>query len=316
VSVLRDIQQVADTEATVLILGETGTGKEVMARAIHTNSLRRDHPFIKVNCAAIPATLIESEFFGHEQGAFTGATKKREGRFSLADGGTIFLDEIGELPFDLQGKLLRVLQEGEFEPVGSSRTQHVNVRVLAATNRDLQKEVQEGKFREDLYYRLNVFPIHLPPLRERGEDVLLLANTFVQHFAQRMGRAVAPLSADALRRLTAYHWPGNVRELQNVMERAVITAKNGQLNLDRAIPDVEEKSTSPPEIFQQQSSPCIRTTQELQDFERQNILLALKQTGWKVSGETGAAKLLGMNSSTLASRIKALGITRKSQDIS
>jgi PAS domain S-box-containing protein len=308
--VLRDIQQVADTEATVLITGETGTGKEVMARAIHANSRRRDHPFIKVNCAAIPATLIESEFFGHEQGAFTGATKKREGRFSLADGGTIFLDEIGELPLDLQGKLLRVLQEGEFEPVGSSHTKKVNVRVLAATNRDLQKEAQEGTFREDLYYRLNVFPIHLPPLRERGEDVVLLANTFVQHFAQRMGRTVALLSPDALRRLTAYHWPGNVRELQNVIERAVITAQNGQLNLDRALPDAEEKHSSPHETLKQEPPTCIRTLQELQNLERQNILLALEQSDWKVSGEQGAAKLLGMNPSTLASRMKTLGISR------
>jgi len=308
--VIRDIQQVADTEATVLITGETGTGKEVIARAIHANSRRRDHPFIKVNCAAIPATLIESEFFGHEQGAFTGATKKREGRFSLADGGTIFLDEIGELPLDLQGKLLRVLQEGEFEPVGSSHTKRVNVRVLAATNRDLQKEAQDGKFREDLYYRLNVFPIHLPPLRERGEDVVLLANTFVQHFAQRMGRTVAPLSPDALRRLTAYHWPGNVRELQNVIERAVITAQSGQLNLGRALPDVEEKLSSPPDPLKQEPPTCIRTHQELQNLERQNIRLALEQSGWKVSGEQGAAKMLGMNSSTLASRMKALGITR------
>ena len=308
--VILDIQQVADTEATVLISGETGTGKEVMARAIHANSRRRNHPFIKVNCAAIPATLIESEFFGHEQGAFTGATKKREGRFSLADGGTIFLDEIGELPLDLQGKLLRVLQEGEFDPVGSSHTKKVNVRVLAATNRDLQKEVQDGKFREDLFYRLNVFPIHLPPLRERGEDVVLLANTFVQHFAQRMGRTVAPLSPDALGRLIAYHWPGNVRELQNVIERAVITAQNSQLNLDRALPDVEEKLSSSPETLTQEPSTCIRTLQELQNMERQNILLALEQSGWKVSGEQGAAKLLGMNASTLASRMKALGITR------
>ncbi|WNM62105.1 sigma-54 interaction domain-containing protein [Candidatus Nitrospira neomarina] len=310
VHVIRDIQQVADTEATVLITGETGTGKEVMARAIHANSRRRDHPFIKVNCAAIPATLIESEFFGHEQGAFTGATKKREGRFSLADGGTIFLDEIGELPLDLQGKLLRVLQEGEFEPVGSSHTKKVKVRVLAATNRDLQKEVQEGKFREDLYYRLNVFPIHLPPLRARGEDVVLLAASFVQHFAQRMGRTVAPLSPDALECLRAYHWPGNVRELQNVIERAVITAQNGQLNLDRALPEVKEKTPSTHESVKQESPTCIRTIQEIQDFERQNILLALEQRGWKVSGEKGAAKLLGMNASTLASRIRALGIIR------
>jgi PAS domain S-box-containing protein len=308
--VLRDIQQVADTEATVLLAGETGTGKEVMARAIHANSRRREHPFVKVNCAAIPATLIESEFFGHEQGAFTGATKKREGRFSLADGGTIFLDEIGELPLDLQGKLLRVLQEGEFEPVGSSHTKKVNVRVLAATNRDLQKEALAGTFREDLYYRLNVFPIHLPPLRERGEDVVLLANTFVQHFAQRMGRTVAPLSPDALRRLTAYHWPGNVRELQNVIERAVITAQHGQLNLDRALPEVEETSSSLHESLKQEHPTGIRTIQELQGLERQNILLALEQSGWKVSGEHGAAKLLGMNSSTLTSRIKALGISR------
>jgi PAS domain S-box-containing protein len=310
VHVIRDIQQVADTEATVLITGETGTGKEVMARAIHANSQRRDHPFIKVNCAAIPATLIESEFFGHEQGAFTGATKKREGRFSLADGGTIFLDEIGELPLDLQGKLLRVLQEGEFEPVGSSHTKKVKVRILAATNRDLQKGAQEGRFREDLYYRLNVFPIHLPPLRTRGEDVVLLAASFVQHFAHRMGRTVAPLSPDALGRLRAYHWPGNVRELQNVIERAVITSQNGQLNLDRALPEAKGNSNSTHESLKQESPTCIRTIQEIQDFERQNILLALEQRGWKVSGEKGAAKLLGMNASTLASRIRALGIIR------
>jgi len=310
-NVLRDVQQVADTEATVLITGETGTGKEVIARAIHANSRRRNHPFIKVNCAAIPATLIESEFFGHEQGAFTGATKKREGRFALADGGTIFLDEIGELPLDLQGKLLRVLQEGEFEPVGSSRTQKVNVRVLAATNRDLQKEAQKGSFREDLYYRLNVFPIHLPPLRERGEDVILLANSFVQHFSQRMGRTVVPLAPDALRRLTAYQWPGNVRELQNVIERAVITAKHGQLNLDRALPDADESASYPRPAAEQETTPHIRTLQELQDLERANIRLALEQTGWKVSGEHGAAKLLRMNASTLSSRMKTLGITRK-----
>lgn len=308
--VLRDIQQVADTEATVLITGETGTGKEVKARAIHANSRRRDYPFVKVNCAAIPAALIESELFGHEQGAFTGATKKRDGRFSLADGGTIFLDEIGELPLDLQGKLLRVLQEGEFEPVGSSRTKKVNIRVLAATNRDLNKEVEKGTFRQDLFYRLNVFPIHLPPLRERGDDVVLLANIFVQHFSQRMGRDVAPLSPDALKRLTRYHWPGNVRELQNVIERLIITAQHGQLDLGRAFPDMDDPISPPRPTGEQKSTTGIRTVQELQDLERENIRLALAHTGGKVSGEKGAAQLLGMNPSTLASRMKALGITR------
>jgi PAS domain S-box-containing protein len=310
ITVLRDIQQVADTEATVLLTGETGTGKEVMARAIHANSRRRDQPFVKVNCAAIPATLIESEFFGHEQGAFTGATKKRDGRFTLADGGTIFLDEIGELPFDLQGKLLRILQEGEFEPVGSSQTHKVDVRILAATNRDLQKEVREGKFREDLFYRLNVFPIHLPPLRERGQDIISLANTFAQHFAQRMGKTVQALCQDACKRLTDYHWPGNVRELQNVIERAVITARSGRLNLDRALPETGEKSFGTRNQLSPDDAPRIRTIQELHELERQNILLALEQCAWKVSGENGAAKLLGINSSTLASRMKALCIIR------
>ena len=228
--VLRDIEQVAGTDATVLITGETGTGKELVARAIHRASRRSDRPFIVVNCAAIPATLIESEFFGHESGAFTGATKKRDGRFALADKGTIFLDEIGELPIDLQAKLLRVLQEGAFEPVGSSRTRKVNVRVLSATNRELAVAVRDGRFREDLYYRLNVFPIQLPPLRERGDDVIKLATSFAQRFAQRMGRTIAPVTPDCIRRLKAYTWPGNVRELQNVIERAVITASNGHLN--------------------------------------------------------------------------------------
>ncbi len=309
--VLHDIQQVANTDTTVLILGETGTGKEVMARAIHSNSARRDHPFVKVNCAAIPATLIESEFFGHEQGAFTGATKKREGRFALADGGTIFLDEIGELPLDLQGKLLRVLQEGEFEPVGSSRTQKVNVRILAATNRDLNQEVKKGTFREDLYYRLNVFPLSIPPLRERGEDIKLLAQTFADRFAQRMGRTVSPLSSTSLDQLTSYHWPGNIRELQNVIERAVITSKDGSLNLDRALPEVETETSNGDGGQKESEETRIHTLQELQDFERQNIIRALESTGWKVSGEQGAAQLLGMNASTLASRIKTLGISRK-----
>ncbi len=316
--VLQDVQQVAVTDATVLILGETGTGKELFARAIHQNSRRQKKPFIKVNCAAIPAALIESEFFGHEQGAFTGATKKRDGRFTLADGGTIFLDEIGELPLDLQSKLLRVLQEGEFEPVGSSKTKKVDVRVIAATNRDLSKSVQEGEFREDLYYRLNVFPITLPPLRERGDDVILLATAFAQHFSKKNGLVIQPLTEDCIRCLKAYDWPGNIRELQNVIERAVITARNGKLNFTRALPDVSnsvskipsKNDTASESIAESESSQPIRTMEEIQQLERENILRALEATHWRVSGENGAAQLLGMNPSTLSSRMKALQIKR------
>jgi len=234
--ILREVQEVAATDATVLILGETGTGKEVIARSIHRASGRHNRPLIKVNCAAIPAALIESELFGHEAGAFTGATRKRDGRFAMAHGGTIFLDEVGELPFDLQSKLLRVLQEGEFEPVGGSQTRKVDVRVLAATNRDLQRFTGEGKSREDLYYRLNVFPVELPPLRERRGDIGVLASAFAEKFAKSMGGPIEPLSADCIRRLEAYRWPGNVRELQNIIERAVITARDRKLNLDRALP--------------------------------------------------------------------------------
>src|SRR5687768_11092682 len=226
--VLADVNQVAATGATVLILGETGTGKELIARVVHLASRRREKPLIKVNCAAIPATLRSEEFFGHEHGAFTGATKRRDGRFALAHGGTIFLDEVGELPLDLQSKLLRVLQEGEFEPVGSSQTRKVDVRVIAATNRDLERSVREGKFREDLYYRLNVFPIQLPALRERRADIAILATAFAQKFAQRLGRTLEPLSEDCLKRLQAYNWPGNVRELQNIIERAVITSRRSE----------------------------------------------------------------------------------------
>ena len=308
---LRDIKQVAETDATVLIQGETGTGKEVMARTIHTASRRNNKPFVKVNCSAIPATLIESEFFGHEPGAFTGATKKRDGRFTLADGGTIFLDEIGELPLDLQSKLLRVLQEGEFEPVGSSQTRKVNVRVLAATNRDLGKEILEGRFREDLYYRLNVFPITVPPLRERGSDIGLLASSFATKFAKQMGRSIQPLTPDCVSRLQAYSWPGNVRELQNIIERAVITSQGGRLNLDRALPLGNETGMrgGDPAMMTEDR---IHTVREFQELERQNILRALKATDWRVSGENGAAQLLGMNQSTLASRMKTLGIHRPS----
>ncbi|HEU4684627.1 MAG TPA: sigma 54-interacting transcriptional regulator [Nitrospira sp.] len=307
--VLRDINQVATTDATVLIIGETGTGKELVARAIHAASRRSHRPLITVNCAAIPATLIESEFFGHEPGAFTGATKKREGRFALADKGTIFLDEIGELPLDLQPKLLRVLQEGEYDSVGGSTTRKADVRVLAATNRDLAKAVKEGRFRQDLFYRLNVFPIHVPPLRERGDDVITLAAAFAERYAAKLGRTVPALSGDAVRRLKSYHWPGNVRELQNVIERAVITATEDTLNLARALPEAEAAMIVAEHPAASMSGP-IRTARELEEFERANILRALQSANWKVSGDQGAARLLGMNPSTLASRMKALRITK------
>jgi PAS domain S-box-containing protein len=313
--VLQDVRQVAPLNTTVLIQGETGTGKELFARAIHQASARRKEPFIKVNCAAIPANLIESEFFGHEKGAFTGATTRREGRFALADGGTIFLDEVGELPLELQSKLLRVLQEGEFDSVGSSRTRKVDVRVIAATNRKLGDEVKAGRFREDLYYRLNVFPIDVPPLRERGEDIPLLAAAFSRRFAQRMGRVLDPLSPECERRLRAYSWPGNVRELENVIERAVITAEGRRLNLDRAlpvVPELRESSSSPCENAAAPTAekPAIRTVKEMEELERQNLIRALESCDWRVAGASGAAQLLGMNPSTFNSRMKALGIHR------
>ena len=303
--VLSEVRQVASGDTTVLILGETGTGKELFARAIHEASRRRGKPLVKVNCAAVPASLIESEFFGHERGAFTGATARRDGRFALADGGTIFLDEVGEIPLELQGKLLRVLQEGEFEPVGSSRTRKVDVRVVAATNRDLGKAVADGTFREDLFYRLNVFPLTLPPLRERGNDIVLLAEEFARQFAARAGRRLAPLGPEEGRRLRDYSWPGNVRELQNVIERAVITARDGRLNLDRALP-VPGDATAP----RTPESARVLTAQELARLERDNLERALEATGWQIAGESGAARLLGVAPSTLASRVKALRLRR------
>jgi PAS domain S-box-containing protein len=306
--VLAEVRQVGPADTTVLLFGETGTGKELFARALHEASRRREKPLIKVNCAAVPATLIESEFFGHERGAFTGATARRDGRFTLADGGTIFLDEVGELPLELQSKLLRVLQEGEFEPVGSSRTRKVDVRVVAATNRDLQKATAEGKFREDLFYRLNVFPLTLPPLRERGADVVLLAERFARHFAARAGQQLAPLSAEAAARLRRYAWPGNVRELQNVIERAVITATGGQLNLDRALPVTTlADDASRPEA----TAGALLTAKDLALLERDNLRRALDATGWQIAGDSGAARLLGMAPSTVASRVKALGLRRE-----
>jgi formate hydrogenlyase transcriptional activator len=308
--VLDDVRQVGPTDSTVIIYGETGTGKELFARALHAASTRSDKPLVKVNCAAIPAALIESEFFGHERGAFTGATVKREGRFALADGGTIFLDEVGELPVDLQGKLLRVLQEGEFEPVGSSRTRKVDVRVIAATNRDLSAAIAGGKFREDLYYRLNVFPITLPPLRSRGGDISLLAEQFTRSFAERLGRRVEPPSPAMVSRLEAYAWPGNVRELKNVIERAVITAQDGKLNLDRALPAASAGDSRPPARDANGRTHELMTADDLERLERSNIRRALEQSGWQVAGDSGAARLLGMAPSTLSSRIKALGVRR------
>ncbi len=307
--VLDEIRQVAATDATVLISGETGTGKELVARAIHGNSRRKDKPLIKVNCAAIPENLIESEFFGHEKGAFTGATDQRKGRFAIADGGTIFLDEIGELPTGLQSKLLRVLQEGEFEPVGSSDTQKVDCRVIAASNRDLKKMIRDGTFRADLYYRLNVFPISIPPLRERGDDIIHLAQTFIDKYAQRITRPIKPLSEVEILRLKSYDWPGNVRELQNIIERAVITSRDGTLNLASLLAGAREQN----DIFTDSYSfDRVLTADELQDKERQNMIRALKATDWKVAGEDGAARLLDIPPSTFSSRMKALSIERPS----
>ncbi|MEH6518915.1 MAG: sigma 54-interacting transcriptional regulator [Halioglobus sp.] len=300
--VLEDVAQVAATDVGVLILGETGTGKEIFARAVQKASARADKPLVKVNCGALPESLIESELFGHEKGAFTGATAKRDGRFKLADGGTIFLDEIGDLPLQLQVKLLRVLQEGEFEPLGSATTQRVDVRIIAATNRDLFQAVQDGEFREDLYYRLAVFPVELPPLRDRLDDIPELTQVFSKHFAQRLGRNVHSPSAAKLERLLGYNWPGNIRELQNVIERAIITSTDGHLNLDRALPETADRSI--------ESSGNVRTVVEIEQLERANLRLALDQTGWRISGEDGAATLLGINPSTLNSRLKALKMER------
>jgi PAS domain S-box-containing protein len=308
-TLLDEVGRVAQTDATVLISGETGTGKELVARAIHANSKRKNKPLIKVNCAAIPDTLIESEFFGHEKGAFTGATEKRRGRFSLADGGTIFLDEIGDLPIGLQSKLLRVLQEGEFEPVGSSQTEKIDCRIITATNRDLKKMILEGSFRADLYYRLNVFPLYVPPLRERGEDILLLAQTFVERYAQSFGRVMKPLSPADINCLKTYEWPGNVRELQNIIERAVITSRDGTLNLPSLLSGAQRSRGT---LQSNTSQDKILTADELQEKEKENMICALQSTDWKVAGRDGAASLIGIPPSTFSSRMKAFRIKRPS----
>ncbi|HEX6851995.1 MAG TPA: sigma 54-interacting transcriptional regulator [Candidatus Polarisedimenticolaceae bacterium] len=306
---LKGVAQVGPTDATVLILGETGTGKELFARAIHKRSARAAKPLIKVNCAAIPATLMESEFFGHERGAFTGATQRRDGRFALADGGTIFLDEIGELPLELQGKLLRVLQEGEFEPVGASRVRKVDVRVVAATNRDLERDVRDGTFREDLFYRLNVFPLRLPSLRERGDDVLVLAETMARKLARDLGKRVAPLSQADASALKSYAWPGNVRELRNVIERALITSPDGGLRLQETLPGAAEPAAGArrdvPAVPEE-----ILTETQMRRVERDNMIAALHRAGWRIGGANGAAELLAVSPSTFKSRMKALAIVR------
>ena len=305
-NVLRQISLVAPTNASVLITGESGTGKELIARAIHEASSRHDRPLIRVNCAAIPRELFESEFFGHVKGAFTGALRDRIGRFELADGGTLFLDEVGEIPLELQGKLLRVLQEGSFERVGEERTSAVDVRVIAATNRDLKQEVQRGHFREDLYFRLNVFPIQSASLRERREDIPLLAQHFLMSESKALNSELRLSEAD-VRKLSRYDWPGNVRELQNVIERAGILAQNGRLRID--LPEMHLSVSS--DVRKGEPRPAILTDEELRAQERANILAALKEANGKVSGDGGAAEILGVKPTTLASRIKTLQIEFK-----
>jgi formate hydrogenlyase transcriptional activator len=312
---LEQVALVAGTDSSVLILGETGTGKELIARAVHAASARTARPLIKVNCAALPSGLIESELFGHERGAFTGALERRIGRFELATGGTIFLDEIGDMPLDVQAKLLRVLQEREFERVGGTKTLAVDVRVIAATNRDLRAAVASGTFREDLFYRLNVFPIALPPLRERTEDIPLLVHYFVTRFAQRMGRTITRVPSEAMRRLQAYGWPGNVRELENVIERAVILSAGAELDLSgERLPAFTAARAAPP--APPAMAPPIDTggaPTTIEDIERQHIASILKQTRWRIDGPGGAARLLDINPSTLRSRIKKLGIRRSDE---
>jgi formate hydrogenlyase transcriptional activator len=307
--VLKHVETVAPTDSTVLIYGETGTGKELIARAIHDLSPRRAKPFVKLNCAAIPTGLLESELFGHEKGAFTGAIAQRIGRFEVADGGTIFLDEIGEIPLELQTKLLRVLQEREFERLGSSRTLRTDARLIAATNRDLEAMVSEQKFRSDLFFRLNVFPVHVPPLRERQGDIPLLVRHFTQQFSRRMKKVIDTIPSAAMDALCRYHWPGNIRELQNVIERAVIISASPVLNVD--VSDLKFPNAGPP--VEKPASPKSTNGalhEVLEETERQQILRALKECDWVVAGRDGAAALLGMNRSTLQVRIRKLGISR------
>jgi transcriptional regulator with GAF, ATPase, and Fis domain len=305
--VMQKIRLVAPTDATVLITGESGTGKELVACAIHEHSARNGRPIIKLNCAALPEGLFESEFFGHVKGAFTGALKDRPGRFELADRGTLFLDEIGDVPLAMQPKLLRVLQEHELERIGDTRTRRVDVRVIAATNRDIAKEVDEHRFRLDLFYRLGVFPIEIPPLRDRPEDVAPLAALFIKKSARRINRPEPTITEAALAQLTSYDWPGNVRQLQNVVERSIIQCREGPLSFDLPASRTIEKSG---DIAKPPAKQAVLTREELKRQERDSIVAALRQTNCKISGQGGAAELLGMKPSTLSSRLAALGISR------
>ena len=309
--ILKQIEMVASTEANVLITGESGTGKELIAHEIHKQSSRAQRPLIRVNCASIPRELYESEFFGHVRGAFTGAVKNRMGRFELADGGTLFLDEVGEIPLDLQSKLLRVLQEGSFERIGDEKTIRVDVRLVAATNRNLKSEVSKGRFREDLYYRLHVFPLEVPPLRERVEDIPLLAGHFLQLAKKKINRTEVNLSKANIAALQNYNWPGNVRELQNVIERAVIISSSNRLKID--LPKIVSGQKAPVGKISNKNlflKERVSTFAEIKQFERENILRALNQTNWKIFGADGAAELLGIPPTTLTSRISRMGLEK------
>ena len=317
--VLQQIDMVARTDAAVLITGESGTGKELAARAIHDRSARRDRPLVTVNCASVPRELFESEFFGHVKGAFTGAVRDRVGRFQLADKGTIFLDEVGEIPLELQSKLLRVLQEQQVERVGGDNVRQLDVRVIAATNHDLRQECDAGRFRRDLYYRLSVFPIELPPLRNRLGDIELLAAHFLDRASRRLNCPKVQLTDQALAQLMAYHWPGNIRELHNVIERAVILSQRGPLRIDLVLEPSEPLARSSPARFAAQvkearedsSGSRVLSRAELARLERDNTIAALEQSGWRISGLGGAADILGVKPTTLASRLKRFGIERR-----
>src|SRR5271165_4185726 len=308
--VLQDVDTIAPTDATVLILGETGTGKELIVGAVHQRSRRRGKPLVRVNCSSIPNELFESEFFGHAKGAFTGAIKDRAGRFEIAAGGTLFLDEVGEIPLELQGKLLRVLQEKSYERVGEEKTRRADVRIVAATNRDLKKEVAAGRFREDLYYRLNVFPLRLAALRERKEDIPLLATHFVEVLGKELGCPKPRLTRAGIETLLGYEWPGNIRELRNVIERAVIVARGGALDFDVPVFGSSVDPTSFGSRDVDQAEPEYLTEVEMRRRERQNLFAVLQKAGWRIKGVDGAAELLGVSPTTLFSRIRKMGLKR------